>query len=94
MAVAAEVVRSVRVPNPAGLHARPCHAVATLAQRYHSPLRVACGDLEVDGRSILELMTLCAPCESTLTLRSRGADARELVDAVAGLVEAGFGEMP
>jgi phosphocarrier protein len=87
------IVRAVRVPNPAGLHARPCHAIATLAQRFQSRLRVACGDVEVDGRSILELMTLCAPCESTLTFRAEGADAEELVRRVAGLVEDGFGEM-
>ena len=87
------IVRAVRLPNPAGLHARPCHAIASLAQKFQSPLRVACGDLEVDGRSILELMTLCAPCESTLTFRAEGADAEELVRRVTGLVEDGFGEM-
>lgn len=87
------IVRAVRLPNPAGLHARPCHAIASLAQKFESALRVSCGDLEVDGRSILELMTLCAPCESTLTFRAEGADAEELVRRVTGLVEDGFGEM-
>lgn len=88
-----EVVRTVRVPNPAGLHARPCQAIAQVVQRHQASLRVACDGQEVDARSILELMTLCAPCESTLTLRARGADADELVRSVAELVEAGFGEM-
>ncbi|MCY2960299.1 MAG: HPr family phosphocarrier protein [Planctomycetota bacterium] len=88
-----EIVRTVRVPNPAGLHARPCQAIATIVQRHEAALRVACDGLEVDGRSILELMTLCAPCESTLTLRATGADADELVRSVATLVENGFGEM-
>ena len=87
------IVRAVRLPNPAGLHARPCHAIASLAQKFQSQLRVACGDVEVDGRSILELMTLCAPCESTLTFRAEGADAEELVRRVTVLVEDGFGEM-
>jgi phosphotransferase system HPr (HPr) family protein len=88
-----EAVRTVRVPNPAGLHARPCQAIAQIVQRHQASLRVACDGQEVDGRSILELMTLCAPCESTLTLRARGDDADELVRSVAELVEAGFGEM-
>jgi phosphocarrier protein len=88
-----EVVRAVRVPNPTGLHARPCQAIAAIAQRHQASLRIACDGVEADAKSILDLMTLCAPCESTLTLRARGADAEELVTHVAALVEAGFGEM-
>ncbi len=88
-----EVHRTVRVPNPAGLHARPCQAIAQIVQRHQASLHVACDGQEADGRSILELMTLCAPCESTLTLRATGADADALVRSVAELVEAGFGEM-
>jgi phosphotransferase system HPr (HPr) family protein len=87
-----EVVRHVRIPNPAGLHARPCQAIATVVQRHRATLRIACDGLEVDGRSILELMTLCAPCEATLTLRARGADADDLIRDVVELVETGFGE--
>ncbi len=88
-----DAARTVRIPNAAGLHARPCHAIATLARRFQSSLRVACDGVDVDGRSILELMTLCAPCEATLTLRAAGADAEELVRTVAALVEDGFGEL-
>lgn len=88
-----EVVRDVRVPNPAGLHARPCQAIVQIVQRHKATLRVACDGQEVDARSILELMTLCAPCESTLTLRAAGDDADDLVKSVVALVEDGFGEM-
>lgn len=85
--------RSVRVPNQAGLHANPCQKIATLARSHASDLRIACDGVEVNGKSILELMTLCAPKGAVLLLEARGADARSLVDAVAGLVEAGFGEL-
>lgn len=88
-----EVVTTVRVPNPAGLHARPCQAIASIAQRHQAALRIACDGVEADARSILELMTLCAPCESTLTLRATGVDADDVVRSVAALVEGGFGEM-
>jgi phosphocarrier protein len=88
-----EVTRSVRIVNPAGLHARPCHAFVTIANAFESDLRVTCDGLEVNGKSILELMTLAAPCESTLALKARGRDARELVDRLSALVEAGFGEL-
>ena len=88
-----EEIQHVRIKNPAGLHARPCHAIVTAARGFQADLSVSCDGLEVNGKSILELMTLCAPCESSLTLRATGSDARELVAAVAALVDAGFGEM-
>ncbi len=86
--------RSVRLRNASGLHARPCHAIARTAQSYQSELRVACEGREVNGKSILELMTLCAPCEAILSFRAQGPDAEALVSALASLVEGSFGEHP
>lgn len=87
-----EVQRDARLVNPTGLHARPCHAIARTAQGFQSELRVSCEGREVNGKSILELMTLCAPCEAVLSFRARGEDAEALVSALAALVEGGFGE--
>lgn len=89
----AEATRAVRLVNPAGLHARPCHKIVTIANGFASEFRVGCEDQEVNGKSILELMTLCAPVESMLRLYARGSDADELVAAVALVVERGFDEM-
>ncbi len=88
-----DFVLAVRVPNPAGLHARPCQAIAQIAQRHQASVRIACDGVEADGRSILELMTLCAPCEATLTIHAQGPDAADLVQRIAALVADGFGEM-
>lgn len=88
-----EANRSVRIRNPSGLHARPCYALVTAANAFQSDLRVVCDGNEVNGKSILELMTLCAPCESMLMLRASGPDAEALVERVAAIVEAGFHEM-
>jgi phosphotransferase system HPr (HPr) family protein len=87
------VERRVRIKNAAGLHARPCHAFVTIAQAHKSTLRVASGGNEVDGKSILSLMTLGAPVEAELHLRAEGEDAQHLVDALVALVESGFGEL-
>jgi phosphocarrier protein HPr len=88
-----EASRSVRLRNPAGLHARPCQAIVTTANRFEGELRVACDGHEVNGKSILELMTLCAPVEATLTFTAKGRDAEVMIASVVGLVEDGFGEM-
>jgi phosphotransferase system enzyme I (PtsI) len=87
-----EIERTVAIVNRSGLHARPCHAIVSLALEYASELRVAVRDREVNGKSILELMTLSAPSGTHLRLRATGADASALVAAVAELVEAGFQE--
>lgn len=87
-----ESVRTVRVRNAAGLHARPCHAIATMAAQFESELEVASGGAHVNGRSILELMTLCVPCEASISFKARGRDAEALVERLAALVEAGFHE--
>jgi phosphocarrier protein len=89
-----EAQRDVRLCNSTGLHARPCHAIARTAQGFQSDLRVSCAGREVNGKSILDLMTLCAPCDAVLSFRAQGRDAAALVEALAALVEQGFGEQP
>lgn len=86
--------RRVRIVNRSGLHARPCHAIVTTAMRFEATLlvRVGANDRLVNGKSILELMTLEAAEGAELELRSEGPDAALLVAAVADLVTAGFNE--
>ena len=67
--------------------------MASAALESRSELRVTCGPLEVDGRSILELMTLTACCDSTLDLVARGPDAEELMVRLVELIESGFEEV-
>ena len=78
--------------NRTGLHARPCHAIVSAALEYDSSLRIRCSGREVDGRSILELMTLEAGPGADLELLAEGPDATRLVARLTSLVEAGFEE--
>jgi len=87
-----ELRSKVLVANSQGLHARPCHAVVSTALRYQSDLRIAFDGRSVNGKSILELMTLNAACGSELELCARGADAKPLIDEVAALFQDRFGE--
>jgi len=87
-----ETRRTVRIVNRAGLHARPCQMVVATAQPFESDLRVACGGQEVNGRSILELMTLQAGPDACLEFTARGPDADSLVESLVALVERGFEE--
>ena len=83
---------AVEVVNDSGLHARPCHAFVRTAMKYEADLRVGCGDLAVNGKSILELMTLAAGRGDRLELVAAGPDAGALVEALERLVAEGFEE--
>jgi phosphocarrier protein HPr len=88
-----EAERTVQLKNAAGLHARPCHAIARAAAGFESELTVSCGSTQANGKSILSLMTLCAPCHSELHLLARGRDAEDLIACVTKLFESGFDEI-
>ncbi len=62
------------------------------ALEYGSEFRVRSGEREVNGKSILELMTLSAASGVELELRAWGADAESLVEALERLFAEGFGE--
>ena len=87
-----EVRRTLQIVNRQGLHARPCHAIASTALGFSSELRIRLGELEVNGKSIIELMTLSAGEGTELEFRAWGVDAEELLGAVERIVGSGFGE--
>jgi len=88
-----EIRRKFRVVNSQGLHARPCHSIVSAAQGFSSDLFFRAGAREVNGKSILELMTLNASEGTELEARARGGDARGLMDAIEELFTGGFGEL-
>jgi phosphocarrier protein HPr len=82
-----------RLVNSRGLHARPCHAVVSLALGRPARLSVRCEGRQADGRSILSLMTLGAAHGSELELEAEGEGAQELIQALIQLFAAGFSEL-
>lgn len=85
-------IRRVPVVNAAGLHARPCHSIVSLALGFDAELRIGCAGEQVNGRSILELMTLAAGCGDELELKAAGQDAEALLAALESLIAGGFEE--
>lgn len=84
--------RDVTISNVQGLHARPVMRFVDLASQFASAIRVKKGDLDVDGKSPMEMMLLEAVQGTILKLIAKGADAGDAVEALAGLVENKFGE--
>jgi phosphocarrier protein len=84
--------RQVTVVNQLGMHARAAAKFVHLAARYEAAIRVARDGREMDGKSIMGLLLLAAARGSTITITADGADERDAVDALAQLVQSGFGE--
>jgi phosphocarrier protein HPr len=88
----ASATKEVTVTNAQGFHARPAHLFVKLATTFQSQVEILKGREAINGKSILDLLTLGAGNGTTLTLRASGPDAQEAVEALARLIEGGFGE--
>jgi phosphocarrier protein len=86
------IVRQVVICNRRGLHARAAAKFVTLAERFGASVDVIKDGQDVSARSIMGLMMLGAGMGSTVELRAEGWDAKEAMDALTALVEAGFDE--
>ena len=84
--------RSVVIPNSRGLHARAAAKLVGLAERFSACVSEVRGGESVPACSIMGLMMLGAGQGTEITIEAEGWDAKEALEAVAGLVEAGFHE--
>lgn len=83
---------TVTIRNSRGLHARAAAKLVTLAERYACSLTIHANGQSVPACSIMGLMMLGAGKGASVTIEAEGWDAREAMEAVAGLIEAGFHE--
>ncbi|GAB0113087.1 HPr family phosphocarrier protein [Acidisoma sp. C75] len=84
--------RSLVVVNKRGLHARAAAKLVTAAERFGAEVLVSKDGQAVSARSIMGLMMLGAGQGSRVVVSAEGWDAKEAMDAVASLIEAGFHE--
>ncbi|MBX2992686.1 MAG: HPr family phosphocarrier protein [Bacteroidetes bacterium] len=83
---------TVTVRNRAGMHTRPAAALVKTAARFQSEFTICKDGMEINGKSIIGVMTLAAEQGSTLDLRFEGEDEVQARDAVVSLFERGFDE--
>ena len=86
------VERDMTIVNELGLHARPAGEFVKLASKFESNISVSKDGAEVNGKSIMGVMTLAAECGSLLTVRAEGVDAEEAIATLERLVAKGFGD--
>jgi len=84
--------REVRIRNRLGMHARAAVKFVQTANKCRCEVKVLKDGTEANGKSIMGLLTLVAAHGSVMTIVCEGDDAQGAVDALAALVDEGFGE--
>jgi phosphocarrier protein HPr len=86
------IEKEVLIRNKLGLHARAAVKFVNLANRYSASVKVIKDDTEIDGKSILGILTLAAIQGSSVALQVSGKDEEEAMKALTALVKDKFGE--
>ena len=86
------VVEKVLVKNKAGLHTRPASMIVRVAAKFSSDFFISKDGYEINGKSIIGVMTLAAEQGAQLTLTFEGEDEIEASRAIVKIFEEGFGE--
>lgn len=87
------VEKEVTVTNRAGLHTRPASMIVRTAAQFESEFFIQKDGYEINGKSIIGVMTLAAEQGAKLTLIFDGTDEGEAARAMMDLFESGFGEV-
>ena len=86
------IEKDVVIKNRAGLHTRPAATLVKMAAKFKSEFFIVKDGAEINGKSIIGVMTLAAEQGATLMLRFDGEDEREACAAIVDLFERGFDE--
>jgi phosphocarrier protein HPr len=86
------IQREVSIRNRAGLHTRPAASLVKLAAKFKAEFFMEKDGMEINGKSIIGVMTLAAEQGSKLIVRFSGEDEEEACKAVVDLFDRGFDE--
>ncbi len=84
--------RQLVIKNRLGLHARAAAKMVQLSNEFASNLIIRFDGQEIDGKSILNILTLACPLGSDILLQAEGPDAEKLLEAMERLINDKFGE--
>jgi len=88
----ARLERTFVIVNTLGLHARAAAQLVQTANRYRSEVHVEKDGTEVNGKSIMGVLTLAAAKGTEISVSCEGDDAADAMKALAAVIENGFGE--
>jgi phosphocarrier protein len=87
------VEREVVVKNRAGIHTRPAATLVKFAGKYKCEFYIMKDDFQINGKSIIGVMSLAVEQGATLNLIFDGEDENEACEEIVNLFERGFDEL-
>jgi phosphocarrier protein HPr len=78
--------------NELGLHARAAAMIVNVTSKYKSKILFERDGNEINGKSILGILTLACPKGSSIIVSAEGEDALEAIEELGNLIEDKFGE--
>lgn len=85
-------LRTFILKNELGLHARAAAMMVAVASKYKADIVLERDGREVEGKSILGILTLACPRGSSIIVKAEGEDALDAVNELEELIEKKFGE--
>lgn len=87
-----EVVKVFTIKNKLGLHARAAAVFVRLSSGFACDVKIVKNGYEVDGKSILGVLSLAAAKGSDIKVITRGEGSEKAMAEIEELIESGFGE--
>ena len=85
--------KKVTIINNAGLHTRPAATIVKIAAKFESEFYILKDGLNINGKSIIGVMTLAAAKGSELLLNFDGTDEEKMAEAILEYFNKGFDEL-
>jgi len=86
------IEKKITIRNKLGLHARAAVKFVNLANRFSSSVKIVKDGSEIDGKSILGILTLAATQGTQIRLQISGKDEEAALEALVDLVDKRFDE--
>ncbi|HKB84634.1 MAG TPA: HPr family phosphocarrier protein [Ignavibacteriaceae bacterium] len=87
------IEKTVKIINKAGMHTRPAATIVKMASKYKCEFYISKNGLNINGKSIIGVMTLAAEMGSDVTLSFDGEDEEQAAGEIVDYFSRGFDEL-
>jgi phosphocarrier protein len=87
------IEKTVKIINKAGMHTRPAATIVKMASKYKCEFYISKNGLNINGKSIIGVMTLAAEMGSEVTLSFDGEDEDQASNEIVDYFNRGFDEL-
>lgn len=76
------ITKKMTINIPTGLEARPVALLVQVASRYDSSIYIECGEMKVNAKSIMGMMSLGLAAGEEVNVIANGSDEQEAIENI------------